>query len=762
MIYSLWIFNDIANAIFGGLRTLLMSLCDFLYSLIMTCLDLFYVIGRANIVDNDIVSGIYQRVGLILGIFMLFRLTFSFVQMMISPDQISDKEKGVGSLVKKVVVVIAALALTPAVFTEVYNIQGVLLDSHVVEKVILGAENNSNLDEFSPQFSYYIFRSFYKKGDEEPIDSDYRNFCDDEFYDTLLFESVVKNRNFNLAHDCLNVESGESGDEDIDKVTTFDGWTAILIGVFVLYVLVMYIITLGMRVAKLAFLQLVAPVPILSYLSPKKETGFQKWLSQCISTFLDVFIRLAIITFGVMLMRLLVDNGVNQTLLESTGLEQGSGMLTWVNLILILGILLFIKKAPELIGEIFPSMGGKGGLDFGLGLKSRTDFAGKRAIGAGIAAAGVAGANALHNATRKKFNEDGTEKERSWWGRAGSAAGGLVTGAFKGAYYGASSEKVFDGLKKGLAAENKSSQELNEIYSKGGGYFDTIKSKVARKLGIDTPYQSEYKREVAPLEEQIKEAEVYAEATGNVRTAVDAATDRTKGKINSGENATTLGSDGVKVMCKAMNMSEAELASIGITGDMTISQAFSATKLATERLTSQLQTLDDVVLDRKDYKTEAEYMAAVKELETKKSAIESKLNKVRIEEPILKKLNEYTVSLSILGKHNDAVMNSKIEDAINSARVASETLRSNGLDGASETLNAMLTALESARSTGNYTPTTFNGKVCNTAFDLLDAISIYAGDISSETKREIALAKEEKRQIEEKLAGKKAADGGGK
>jgi len=184
MINILFGLSDIGNAIFSGLRTLLMSICNFLYSLVITCLDLFEVIGKANIVDNDIVSGIYQRVGLILGIFMLFRLTFSFVQMMISPDQISDKEKGVGSLVKKVLVVIVALAFTPAVFNEAYNIQGILLDSHVVEKVILGAENNDNMSKFAPQFSYYIFSSFYKKGDATPKDNADEKMCSDEFYET--------------------------------------------------------------------------------------------------------------------------------------------------------------------------------------------------------------------------------------------------------------------------------------------------------------------------------------------------------------------------------------------------------------------------------------------------------------------------------------------------------------------------------------------------------------------------------------------------
>ena len=123
MYFGIWFIDEIGEAIYEGLRALLMSLCEAIYSLIMLAFKLFMVIGEANILDNDIVVGIYQRVGLILGIFMLFKLTFSFIQMLVSPDQLTDKEKGAGKIIMKVVVVIVLLAMTPSLFNEAYKLQ---------------------------------------------------------------------------------------------------------------------------------------------------------------------------------------------------------------------------------------------------------------------------------------------------------------------------------------------------------------------------------------------------------------------------------------------------------------------------------------------------------------------------------------------------------------------------------------------------------------------------------------------------------------
>ena len=49
---------------------------------------------------------------------------------------------------------------------------------------------------------------------------------------------------------------------------------------------------------QIAFLQIVSPMAIVSYLSPKKDNMFTKWLNIYGSTYIDVFVRVAIINFA--------------------------------------------------------------------------------------------------------------------------------------------------------------------------------------------------------------------------------------------------------------------------------------------------------------------------------------------------------------------------------------------------------------------------------------------------------------------------------
>ena len=82
-------------------RELLLFLCKPIYQLIVYLYELFEVVGTAEIITNETLSTIYNRIGLLLGIYMMFRVLLSFIQMLINPDYISDKEKGIGNIAKK-------------------------------------------------------------------------------------------------------------------------------------------------------------------------------------------------------------------------------------------------------------------------------------------------------------------------------------------------------------------------------------------------------------------------------------------------------------------------------------------------------------------------------------------------------------------------------------------------------------------------------------------------------------------------------------
>ena len=771
MYFGIWFIDEIGEAIYEGLRALLMSLCEAIYSLIMLAFKLFMVIGEANILDNDIVVGIYQRVGLILGIFMLFKLTFSFIQMLVSPDQLTDKEKGAGKIIMKVVIVIVLLAMTPSLFNEAYKLQHAVVKQQVIGRVILG-NTELNMNNFSSLFSYYVFSNFYKYSGTPDDDGN----CTEDFYDKEFKNSILDDGSFALAGKCLNVKTGD----DNGYVTIFDGWTAIAVGIFVLYVIVVYVVTLGMRVAKLAFLQLIAPIPILSYISPQKETAFNKWVKQCISTFLDLFIRMAIIYFAMLMLYLLIDSDVNGALISSTGLSQTDPLLGWVKLIIVLGVLLFAKKAPELISDMFPGFGGKGGLDFGLGLKSRTDIAGKglikRAASVAATAPVMAGQRAIQNFNRKKLDKQtGELKNRNGLIRVGDALIGAASGTARGLYYGSRDEKILGGVKAGVSSQNKSSEKTNAWVASGGTSFvGRATTNVASKLGVTTRHDKN-QATIGHYEEEQKRHKGVADVTNKVRTDSDSVMDRAKSKINVNENL--LGSDGLNIMVKATGMTQAELSKIGITSNTSIGDASSLSKLASDRLKEQLKVLDDTEINKAaftkvssikdekgnniEYFDQAGYDAEVNKLENEKQSLLAAISKLDKQDKITKSLSEFAVSENILGNGKaDPVIQSNIDNVLNSARISINNLKSNNREKEADTVEVLLNALEEARSTG-VVPSIINptdGKTIDTAFGILDAISTYCGNISTEENRTIASIEEDKRafQSQEKVVAAKA------
>ena len=80
MIYNLLSFDSIGDSIVQALRTLMASIGALLYSLIDYLYTVFIYVGKAEILENDFIQTIYRKVGLILGLFMVFKLTFSLVR----------------------------------------------------------------------------------------------------------------------------------------------------------------------------------------------------------------------------------------------------------------------------------------------------------------------------------------------------------------------------------------------------------------------------------------------------------------------------------------------------------------------------------------------------------------------------------------------------------------------------------------------------------------------------------------------------------
>ena len=365
------------------LRKVAGSICNAIYSLISILFDVFYNLANIRILNaryevNGVwhdapITVIYKRVTLLLGIIMVFYVTFQFIKYVLEPDTFSDKEKGGEKLVFKLIIVVVLMGTVPTIFDKAYDIQRLILNSHLIDKVLIG-NTNSNMGSFGRNLSANVFSLFYYPDvsiSEELI-------CED----ILECQEIVKMNLGGLTRagsmPVITTGLGKKVSEGRYAIH-FDAWFAMGVGLFLCYILVLYVIDVGVRVAQLTYLQIIAPIPIIAYLSPKKDGMFQKWVKQCVITFLDLFIRLFIIYF----MLLVISNISISSIGESINANVDETTKIWVYIALILGLLLFAQKAPKLIQELFPNMGAAMG-NFGFKPGDRMPVLAAKAAGIGL------------------------------------------------------------------------------------------------------------------------------------------------------------------------------------------------------------------------------------------------------------------------------------------------------------------------------------------------------------------------------------------
>ena len=137
-------------------RWLAAIFCQAIYPVITWLFDLFMTVAKVNILSVEDVQPIYQRITIILTIVMVFYVTFQFVKFVVQPDGITDKEKGVGNIVYKLIAVVVLIAFVPKIFDLAYTVQGKILDTEVISKIVFG-NTTTNASSFGKEFSGNIF-----------------------------------------------------------------------------------------------------------------------------------------------------------------------------------------------------------------------------------------------------------------------------------------------------------------------------------------------------------------------------------------------------------------------------------------------------------------------------------------------------------------------------------------------------------------------------------------------------------------------------
>ena len=337
-----------------------------IYGFIPTIYNLLIEIAETTVFSEDVISLFASKIYALLGIVMLFKVSFSILTYIVDPDAFLDKSKGFGKLISSVIITLVLLVLTPWIFTQAIDLQTIILRDNIIGNIfsVDGADSYSNGDAGN-KMAYETFKAFYHidtilfpectsgessalsdpegckgsiklKGDDN--DTDWTNL-----QDTLNYAYNTNSVSIYMNFDLLNLKS-----ESDEYVFNYMPIVSTICGVVILLLLVIFCFDVAVRSIKLGFLNMIAPVPIISRIDPKKgKETFDKWVKTCVSTYLDLFIRLLAIYFAVFVISQVID-------LQFVSLTTGStkSVDAFVKIFIILGALMFAKQFPKLLEDI--------------------------------------------------------------------------------------------------------------------------------------------------------------------------------------------------------------------------------------------------------------------------------------------------------------------------------------------------------------------------------------------------------------------------
>lgn len=393
-----------------------------IYNFIPMVYDLLISIARTSVLSQGDISSMAERIYKLLAVFMVFKVTFSLIMYVVNPDDFSEKTKGVGKLTSNIIISLALLILTPYFFRMAYSLQTILLEDNSIATLIFGSSaNESFLTTAGDDMAYITMSPFFTPNlgitelyecselmeeqsdhsihantDCTGIDYDYEDLGDDNSMRSLV--------NTNFEEDTLKtyVAGLESRSfalmfrQDIATATTEANDVFIMdykfiistaVGVVILLLLITFCMDVALRSIKLAFLQLVAPIPIISYIDPKsgKDGLFKKWYQMCFKTFLSLFVRLLGLYFAVYIISKVAD----MKLIDVIDGSYVSNAL--ISILIIVGALMFAKQLPKILEGLGIKLDGDGKFFLNPFKKLEEETIGGKRI-TGAAGAMVAGA----------------------------------------------------------------------------------------------------------------------------------------------------------------------------------------------------------------------------------------------------------------------------------------------------------------------------------------------------------------------------------
>lgn len=490
-----------------------MGIDKILFNFIGTLYDLLISISRTSILTQGDIAAFATRIELLLGIFMLFKLSFSLITYIVNPDEFSDSGKGFGKLIQNSVIALTMLILVPYAFQMAFNLQAKVLDDNLLAKLLLGDQIISNeadddegevtiIDTAGEKMAFQVMLPFFTPNYAlselsyctELYSDDGKTFnpdCYDALSSAGMGSPYIENYTKGIELKSLGLtfrdstalvtvkDSTVTGAEDEKEffIIDYKFLLSTVVAVVVCLLLITFCIDIGLRSVKLAFLQLIYPIPVISFIDPAsgKDGFFKKWYKMCFSTYLSLFIRLLALYFGIYVIIRVGDMGMYDVV-------NGSQVTNfWVQIFVIIGILMFVKQMPKILESLGVKLDG----DFSLNPLKKV-FDENKGIAGGKRIAGAAGGfavGAMH----------------------GRALRGLVSGAKAGKGFGDAAKQEADHASRLREARMNGSTwtgRMGARFAKATGFGGT-EGRLLREKNKMEAEQKKYDDQIKSIEDRI-------------------------------------------------------------------------------------------------------------------------------------------------------------------------------------------------------------------------------------------------------------------
>ena len=411
MLFGVW-YNpfswgqDILDSVISVIYGILLTIDCIIYSFISYIYQIFLTLasGSSGLIDDYFIGNLVQRIYTIIGVVMLFLVAYSLLKAMINVDDLTKGKKSPINIIKDVLISIGLIAFVPTIFNFAFQFQNALLKNNTIGKIIVGNHNGEEKAQDTIRMGGYemakdVYGAFMhadvgkcnSKADEDDGGCEKIYIDDDEetTFGDLWVEAEETTTFWALSRVGPKILSGE---------VRYYLLIAPVAGILVLFVLISYCIDMALRLVKLSVYEVIAPLPIFARILPNEQAKkvFSNWIKATVSTFIEVFIRIAILYFAVFVIANVVGSIDNLFTSSFNDPTARLDIVLFSKALIVIGIIMFVKQAPNIIKEITGLDGGKYNV-----LKSAKQ-------GFSLIAGGIAGRSPL--AAMRAYNQAGEAK----------------------------------------------------------------------------------------------------------------------------------------------------------------------------------------------------------------------------------------------------------------------------------------------------------------------------------------------------------------